>query len=88
MLSNKLSFIFVDVLARERPKGFPRGEAVKIGFSEPILTDEECGQKSWITTQFQTFSGLNCYPYPHPSSKTPVPAAFESTFPQGKALVR
>ena len=27
-------------------QGFPRGEAVKIGSSEPILTDEECGQKS------------------------------------------
>jgi hypothetical protein len=25
---------------------------------------------------------------PHPSSKSSVPAAFESTFPQGKALMR
>ena len=25
---------------------------------------------------------------PHPSSKSAVPAAFESTFPQGKALLR
>ncbi len=31
-------------LARERLKSFPLGETVKIGSSEPILTDEGCGK--------------------------------------------
>ena len=45
--SAKWSFILRWWYRRGSAKqGFPRGEAVKIGSSEPILTDEECGQKS------------------------------------------
>ncbi len=75
-------------VARQRLKGFPRGEAVKIGSSEPILTDEECGRKSWITALFQTYSGLTCRLTLIRLQNSQSFGYFESTFPQGKALVR
>ena len=48
--------------------GFPRGEAVKIGSSEPILTDEECGRRSY---DLHIVSGLlHVDTARHPSSAT------------------
>ena len=73
-------------VARQRPKGFPRGEAVTIGSSEPIVTDEGCRVE---IQDYQSVSGLHqseLHAIPHPSSKSTVPVAFESTFPPGEGF--
>ena len=63
------------------PKASPGGEAV-----ERSETDEECGQKTSTFTSVSGVCSVSDLAVPHPSSKSPVPAAFESTFPPGEGI--
>ena len=71
------SFFCNNEMARERPKGFPRGEAVR---NPGFLTDEDCGRSSFINVFVTGLTRTGTAGFPHPSRLR------RATFPQGKAF--